>query len=220
MSGSRAAAKARTHENLLDAAATVFAERGYGAASVEEIARTAGTSVGSVYAHFTSKEKLFVALMERRSAQEFATAQAELADGFEAALPALNRQLLAEADSDHLAELGAEAWLYALRSPAFGAELAAHHRRVQEVTTAMVAQERTRRGTTLSMSDAEVATVTTALARGLVQQRRLSPGSVPDDLFGRTLIALLAGLERPASGPSSPSSPPASGPDAPASADA
>jgi AcrR family transcriptional regulator len=220
MSGSRAAAKARTHENLLDAAATVFAERGYGAASVEEIARTAGTSVGSVYAHFTSKEKLFVALMERRSAQEFATAQAELADGFEAALPALNRQLLAEADSDHLAELGAEAWLYALRSPAFGAELAAHHRRVQEVTTAMVAQERTRRGTTLSMSDAEVATVTTALARGLVQQRRLSPGSVPDDLFGRTLIALLAGLERPASGPSSPPSPPASGPDAPASADA
>lgn len=219
MSGSRAAAKARTHENLLDAAATVFAERGYGAASVEEIARTAGTSVGSVYAHFTSKEKLFVALMERRSAQEFATAQAELADGFEAAVPALNRQLLAEADSEHLAELGAEAWLYALRSPAFGAELAAHHRRVHEIITDMVAQERTRRGSTLSMSDEEVGVVAAALARGLVQHRRLSPESVPDDLFGRTLTALLAGLESPAS-PASPPSPPASDPVAPGSADA
>ena len=213
MSGSRAAAKARTHENLLDAAATVFAERGYGAASVEEIARTAGTSVGSVYAHFTSKEKLFVALMERRSDREFAEAQAELAEGFEAAVPALNRRLLAEADSDHLAELGAEAWLYALRSPAFGAELAAHHERVHGVITAMVAQARSRRGTTFALSDAEVGTVASALARGLVQHRRLSPGSVPDDLFGRTLTALLAGLEAPASVP-------ASGPDGPESADA
>ena len=219
MSGSRAAAKARTHENLLDAAATVFAERGYGAASVEEIARTAGTSVGSVYAHFTSKDKLFVALMERRSASEFAAAQAELADGFEAAVPALNQRLLAEADSDHLAELGAEAWLYALRSPAFGAELAAHHRRVHEIITDMVAQERTRRGSTLAMSDAEVGTVASALARGLVQFRRLSPESVPDDLFGRTLSALLAGLETPPGSPP-PASGPASGPAAAASADA
>ncbi|WP_018335394.1 TetR/AcrR family transcriptional regulator [Actinomycetospora chiangmaiensis] len=214
MSGSRAAAKARTHENLLDAAATVFAERGYGAASVEEIARTAGTSVGSVYAHFTSKEKLFVALMERRTAAEFARAEAELADGFEAAVPALNRQLLAEADSDHLAELGAEAWLYGLRSPAFGAELAAHHRRVHEVITDLVARERTRRGTTFALTDAEVGTVASALARGLVQFRRLVPESVPDDLFGRVLTALLAGLE------ATPPSPPASGPGAPGSADA
>ncbi|MDL5159964.1 TetR/AcrR family transcriptional regulator [Actinomycetospora termitidis] len=217
MSGSRAAAKARTHENLLDAAATVFAERGYGAASVEEIARTAGVSVGSVYAHFTSKEKLFVALMERRSAREFATAQAELVGGFEAAVPALDRQLLAEADSAHLAELGAEAWLHALRSPAFGAELAAHHRRVHDVVTAMVAQERERRGTTLSMSDSEVGTVATALARGLVQYRRLSPETVPDDLFGRTLTALLRGLEAP---PPPPASPPASDRAVPGSVDA
>ncbi|MFC5060921.1 TetR/AcrR family transcriptional regulator [Actinomycetospora atypica] len=197
MAGSRAAAKARTHENLLDAATTVFAARGYGAASVEEIARTAGVSVGSVYAHFTTKEKLFVALMERRAQSEFAAAQAELADGFEAAVPALNRQFLAEADSDHLAELGAEAWLYAVRSPAFGVELAEHHRRVQGVVTEMVAAERARRRTSFPMSDDEVGTVATALARGLVQHRRLRPEAVADDLLGRALTALLRGLETP-----------------------
>ena len=205
MTGVRAAAKARTHENLLDAAAAVFAERGYGAASVEEIARTAGVSVGSVYAHFTSKERLFVALMERRSAHELADARAEMAEGFEGAVPALNRRLLSEADSEHLAELGAEAWLYALRSPAFGAELAEHHRRVHDAVTGMVAAERTRRGTSLSMSDAEVATVAHALSRGLVQDRRLDRATVADDLFGRALSALLRGLENgPGSGPGTP----------------
>lgn len=193
--GSRAEAKARTHEALLDAGLAVFADRGYGAASVEEIARRAGVSVGSVYAHFTSKEKLFLALLERRADRETAAAQAELEAGFDAVLPALDRRLREEADADHLALLGAEAWLYAVRSPEFGADLAAHQARVQEVVAGLVAAERERRGVAWSLDDAEVAAVVSALYRGLVQQRRLRPESVPDDLVGRTLTALLRGLE-------------------------
>ncbi|NMO91378.1 TetR/AcrR family transcriptional regulator [Actinomycetospora sp. TBRC 11914] len=193
--GSRAEAKARTHENLLDAGLAVFADRGYGAASVEEIARRAGVSVGSVYAHFTSKEKLFLALLERRADRETALAQTELAAGFDALLPALDRRLCEEADADHLALLGAEAWLYAVRSPEFGKELAEHQARVQQVVTGLVAAERERRGVRWSLDDAEVAAVVSALHQGLVQQRRLRRGSVPDDLFGRTLTALLRGLE-------------------------
>jgi AcrR family transcriptional regulator len=193
--GTRAAAKARTHENLLDAGLAVFADRGYGAASVEEIARRAGVSVGSVYAHFTSKQKLFLALIERRADREFAAAEAELTEGFDAMLPALDRRLREEADSDHLALLGAEAWLYAVRSPEFGAGLAEHSGRVQEVVSGLVAAERARRGVTWSLDDAEVAGVVSALYQGLVQQRRLRPESVPDGLFSRTLTALLRGLE-------------------------
>lgn len=195
--GSRAAAKARTHENLLDAGLAVFADRGYGAASVEEIARRAGVSVGSVYAHFTSKENLFLALLERRADRELAATEAELVDGFDAVLPALDRRLREEADSDHLALLGAEAWLYAVRSAEFGAGLAAHQARVQEVITGLVAAEREHRGVQWSLDDAEVAAVVSALYQGLVQERRLRRESVPDDLFGRTLSALLRGLEVP-----------------------
>jgi AcrR family transcriptional regulator len=198
--GTRAAAKARTHENLLDAGLAVFADRGYGAASVEEIARRAGVSVGSVYAHFTSKEKLFLALIERRADREFAAAEAELADGFDAVLPALDRRLREEADSDHLAMLSAEAWLYAVRSPEFGEGLAAHQARVQQVVSGLVADERERRGMRWSLDDVEVAAVVNALYHGLVQQRRLRPESVADDLFGRTLTALLRGLEGPPPG--------------------
>lgn len=199
--GSRAAAKARTHENLLDAGLAVFADRGYGAASVEEIARRAGVSVGSVYAHFTSKEKLFLALMERRADREFAAAEAEITEGFEAVLPALDRRLREEADSDHLAMLAAEAWLYAVRSPEFGADLAEHQARVQDVVSDLVTAERQRRGAHWCLEDTEVAAVVSALYQGLVQQRRLRPDSVPDDLFGRTLRALLQGLEVPPPSP-------------------
>src|SRR5947208_348153 len=46
---------------LLSAAATVFARRGYGGASTKEIAELAGTTPASIYRHYGSKAELFVA---------------------------------------------------------------------------------------------------------------------------------------------------------------
>src|SRR4051794_11617984 len=51
---------------LLEAALEVFAERGYRAASVDDIAAEAGYSKGAVYFHFSGKEDLFFALLEER----------------------------------------------------------------------------------------------------------------------------------------------------------
>src|SRR5919199_5407506 len=53
-------------EELIEAAAEVFAERGFQAASVDEIAERAGFSKGAVYWHFDSKDDLFFALLEER----------------------------------------------------------------------------------------------------------------------------------------------------------
>lgn len=55
----------RRVEALLDAAAQVFAEAGFEAATTEAIAARAGTSIGSLYQFFPSKTALFVALAER-----------------------------------------------------------------------------------------------------------------------------------------------------------
>lgn len=192
--GSRAAGKARTHQNLLDAAATVFAERGYGAASVEEIARAARVSVGSVYAHFQSKQKLFVALMDRRRDSEVAVAAGHLTDGLEAALDKINQQLVETADNRRAALLATEAWLYAVRDPSFGDDLAEHNGRLQADLVPLIAAERRRRDARWSMTDQEVAVVALSLFTGLVQQRRLSADAVADDLYGRALTALLDGL--------------------------
>lgn len=64
MSGSIAAGKEATRERILEAAATVFAASGYSVATMDEIARVSGLSKGSLYFHFTSKEELFLALMD------------------------------------------------------------------------------------------------------------------------------------------------------------
>jgi AcrR family transcriptional regulator len=55
----------RKSEAMLDAAAEVFAERGFGA-PMDEIARRAGVSKQTIYNRYGSKEELLRALVERR----------------------------------------------------------------------------------------------------------------------------------------------------------
>ncbi|HEU0295129.1 MAG TPA: helix-turn-helix domain-containing protein [Anaerolineales bacterium] len=67
---SRKESQLQTRERLLDAALQVFSRRGYSAASVDEIAAEAGFSKGAVYSNFSSKEDLFLALIDRRFAAD------------------------------------------------------------------------------------------------------------------------------------------------------
>ncbi|MFI6595961.1 TetR family transcriptional regulator [Nonomuraea sp. NPDC050536] len=55
---------AETRERLLQAAAAVFAERGYEGTRVADIAAAAGVSNGALYAHFASKAELLVAALD------------------------------------------------------------------------------------------------------------------------------------------------------------
>lgn len=52
-------------ERILDIADTLFAEVGYDAGTMEEIASRAETSIGSVYQFFPNKKALFAALQRR-----------------------------------------------------------------------------------------------------------------------------------------------------------
>ena len=53
-----------TRRGILDAAAHLFAERGYDATGVAEVCARAGISKGAFYYHFTSKQAVFMALIE------------------------------------------------------------------------------------------------------------------------------------------------------------
>jgi AcrR family transcriptional regulator len=57
-----------TRDLLLGAAERIFARRGYENAQLEEIAQASGFSKGALYAHFKSKEKLFLALAKTKAA--------------------------------------------------------------------------------------------------------------------------------------------------------
>jgi AcrR family transcriptional regulator len=66
----------RTQESLLDAAATLFSEKGVGATSVADVAARAGCSVGAVYHHFRDKQALLYAVFDRMREQYRATVRA------------------------------------------------------------------------------------------------------------------------------------------------
>jgi len=77
---------------LLDAAAVVFAERGYHAATMTEIAARAGAAIGSLYQFFPSKEALAEALLVR-----YGERLGEALDQIAARAPALSPAALAQA---------------------------------------------------------------------------------------------------------------------------
>jgi AcrR family transcriptional regulator len=195
----RAEAKARTRGLVLDAAARTFARKGFAGASVEEIAEAAGFSVGAVYSNFGSKEQLFVELLSGRASGWVAEAEQILADEVAAGqspLLALGRMLTAVADKDvDFAPLQAEFWLYAIRNPQALEILADRMREPREALADIVGAALDRGGSGTDASPDAVATVVSALFTGLIRQRRIDPGSVPDDLFGRAIGWLFDGIE-------------------------
>lgn len=56
---------------ILDAALNVFADRGYHASSIDEIAREAGVSKALIYEHFASKQALWASLLDTQAAEIF-----------------------------------------------------------------------------------------------------------------------------------------------------
>ena len=54
-----------TRDRLLDAAEALFAERGYGAVGIREIAERAGVNLSGIKYHFGSKRGLYLAAVER-----------------------------------------------------------------------------------------------------------------------------------------------------------
>lgn len=58
---------------LLDAALTLFVEKGYAATKVDEVAARAGVSKGTLFLYFSSKEELFKAVVRHNIAGRFST---------------------------------------------------------------------------------------------------------------------------------------------------
>ena len=70
---------AQRQKVILEAAAEVFARRGYEGARLEEIARTAGVSKALIYEHFEGKRELYAQIFRRGTDESFGTALAAVA---------------------------------------------------------------------------------------------------------------------------------------------
>jgi AcrR family transcriptional regulator len=71
---------AGTQRALLDAARAVFVEQGFADASIAEVVRRAGSSVGSLYHHFGGKSELFIALWQEHQAAHEEAASGAVAE--------------------------------------------------------------------------------------------------------------------------------------------
>jgi AcrR family transcriptional regulator len=194
----QAEAKERTRAQLLAAAAEVFARKGFAGASLEEIAEQAGYSTGAVYYNFANKEQLFLELVRtgrsrraenrvRAVTRIFTETAASGGDPFDT----LSTYISAIADQgSEMSPLTAEFWLYAVRNPEAMELVAANLGEEDRGLEPVIAAAMERFGTPPGLSAEELALVAMALFNGLVRRRRIDPGAVPDDLFGRALRRL------------------------------
>jgi AcrR family transcriptional regulator len=67
-----------TQAKLLQAAESIFTRDGFAAAKLEQIAEKAGYTRGAIYAHYKSKEDLFLELLEQRMYGKMAVVRALL----------------------------------------------------------------------------------------------------------------------------------------------
>jgi AcrR family transcriptional regulator len=68
--GRREEKRRQTHERIFEEAMRLFRERGFDAVAVGEIAKAAGVSVPTFYAHFESKDHLILALPTPQEIQQ------------------------------------------------------------------------------------------------------------------------------------------------------
>ena len=125
--------KARTRDEILEAAHRVFLRDGFHRATLDDIAEEAGYTTGAVYSNFDGKDGLFLALLDAQFAARLAphVESFRAAPSFDEALRA-NARLLAEtARREPLwAPLLVEFWTHASRDPRLRAEALWRHDRV------------------------------------------------------------------------------------------
>ena len=194
---SRTEQRDQTRARLLDAADEVFVERGFHAASVDEVAERAGFSKGAVYSNFENKDELFLALLERRSESR--------ALAIEADVPAdqpIGDQAVQAGDAFFEVFLEQSQWsllqmefaVYAVRQPHLRERFAARNRRMHGTITELIARHLDALGLQAPVPNEDLATIVFALGNGFILQKLSDPDAVPDRLFGEALVMMLSAL--------------------------
>lgn len=195
--GRHADVRGTAREQLLDAAARVFAERGYRGASVESIAAAAGVTKGALYWNFDSKEDLFFSLLEERVDRRvrLLVEATETVAGENTVTPLVSREISDVVDEERqMLLLTFEYWSLAVRDPTLSARYAERQRTLRELVAHGLVAHHEATCVALTFDPEELATAVIALANGLAMDRMVDPQSVPDRLLGEVLELIYDGL--------------------------
>ena len=193
--------KARTRRRLLDAAAEVFAHRGFAATSLDEIAEEAGFSKGAVYSNFASKEDLFLSVLDEHVSRQMLDIRGEIdvtRNAGEQVIEAGQRfmDLFQRERAWYL--LSYEFLVYAARNPEFQVEFATRQRVQRQAVVAMLEENAATMEIPMSLPPERMAVALEALANGIAFAKLADEEGVPDDLVGE-LFALLVLPREPTS---------------------
>jgi AcrR family transcriptional regulator len=171
--------RAETRQRLLDAALLVFAEEGFGNASVEDVCERAGYTRGAFYSNFVSLDELFLAMWEQRSAallRSVAEAlEAAAEDNVQSLEEGIDRLLDVIPVDDHWYRIEAEFTAHALRVPSLRRVMAA--REAQLAATLMPFIDRALEQVGRHVIDREAfAAALVAVHDGTVVQCLVEPG--------------------------------------------
>ena len=192
-----------TRARVLDVAARVFAERGYRAATMDEIASEAGLSKGGLYWNFASKEELFMELLDqrldRRIEEMFDLVRTTPAHEESAVPISKNLTDLLERERDVML-LFFEFWQVAARDPAMRKRFTARQRRLRKELAEALSERYELLGTRMTLPAEHLAQAILALAEGISMERLVDPKGVPDELLLQTLDLIYEGI-RSGAGP-------------------
>ncbi len=182
--------RTQTRDALLEAGATLFAERGVAGASVDAIAQRAGRTSGALYDHFGSKEGLLFALLASwvDDATAVITAEQATAATLDTWVAAMWRAVSNPPSGDaRWISLEHELWTYAAQSERARRYLARRYQAawdgIDEVATTW-AEPR---------PDVRIGPAVIGLLLGLEMMRRIDPAAVSDATAVAALRGVLAG---------------------------
>jgi AcrR family transcriptional regulator len=183
--------KDEVRSRVLEAAGAVFAERGFAAATLDQVAAAAGFTKGAVYSNFGSKDELFLALMEEEAARRVQVVEESLrtTSDLTGALTAVGTELSRRDSTWQLLFL--EFWQRAVRDPEVRRAFVASRRTLRARVTEVVERFLTERPVHTGWDAPSLTVVLLALANGLAVEALPDPGAVPGNLLTRVLADLV-----------------------------
>ena len=168
-----------TRTTLIDAAADVFARRGFHAASLEEIAEAAGFTRGAIYKNFENKEELFFAVIERRIENQLNRFRELLRQDSAAAadphkLASIWEGVLAFDDKDW-STLDLEFRLYAMRNDDARKRWVTHEREFHDLVARFIEEQQRVLGGSTTIDADTMAGIVIPASQGFWQWAALDP---------------------------------------------
>jgi AcrR family transcriptional regulator len=194
---SRKQQQARTRSSLMRSAARVFARRGLRQATIDEVAADAGFTKGAFYANFSSKEELFLAMLDEgfatrlRQVEELSASDSEIERRARVAGADFARYMGATADWQRLFF---EFVAHAARNELFRRELVWRYRDLRTGIAEIFAQRSAELEMTSPVDVNQLAMMTFAMANGFALEQMIDPEAASDELYGTLLGIFFAGL--------------------------